>query len=82
MHAFVQPTTITVTVSVANPPAATITNAISVSTGSPQQTGASTPIGSPAADDVSFGSCSTPEIEFGGGFDNRKETSFQPVDKS
>ena len=27
-----------------------------------------------------FGSCSVPEIEFGVGFDNRKETSFQPVD--
>ena len=70
------------TVSVTNPPAATITNAISVSTGNPQQTGASTTIGSPAAGSVSFGSCSTPEVEFGGGFDGRKETSFQPVDKS
>ena len=29
-----------------------------------------------------FGSCSVPQIEFGVGFDNRKETSFQPVDKS
>ncbi|KAL1729146.1 hypothetical protein EV714DRAFT_251787 [Schizophyllum commune] len=29
-----------------------------------------------------FGSCSTPEIEFGQGFDNRKETSFQPADKT
>ena len=28
-----------------------------------------------------FGSCSVPQIEFGVGFDNRKETSFQPVDK-
>ncbi|KAG7089553.1 hypothetical protein E1B28_011226 [Marasmius oreades] len=28
-----------------------------------------------------FGSCSVPEIEFAVGFDNRKETSFQPVDK-
>ncbi|KAF9267790.1 hypothetical protein L218DRAFT_854619 [Marasmius fiardii PR-910] len=28
-----------------------------------------------------FGSCSVPEVEFGVGFDNRKETSFQPVDK-
>jgi len=27
-----------------------------------------------------FGSCSVPEIEFGAGFDNRRETSFQPVD--
>ncbi|KAF7365278.1 hypothetical protein MVEN_00399600 [Mycena venus] len=29
-----------------------------------------------------FGSCSIPQIEFGVGFDNRKETSFQPVDKT
>ncbi|KAI0303720.1 hypothetical protein B0F90DRAFT_1626162 [Multifurca ochricompacta] len=28
-----------------------------------------------------FGSCSIPQIEFGVGFDNRKETSFEPVDK-
>ena len=28
-----------------------------------------------------FGSCSVPQIEFGDAFDNRKETSFQPVDK-
>lgn len=29
-----------------------------------------------------FGSCSVPQIEFGVGFDGRKETSFEPVDKS
>jgi hypothetical protein len=29
-----------------------------------------------------FGSCSVPEIEFGTGFDGRKETSFQPVNKT
>ena len=29
-----------------------------------------------------FGSCTVPQIEFATGFDNRKETSFQPVDKS
>lgn len=40
---------------------------------------ASTP--APLAADVSFGSCSVPEIEFGVGFDNRKETSFQPSNK-
>ena len=27
-----------------------------------------------------FGSCTVPQIEFGVGFDNRKETSFQPAD--
>ncbi|KAJ7459797.1 hypothetical protein FB451DRAFT_1045721 [Mycena latifolia] len=29
-----------------------------------------------------FGKCSIPQIEFATGFDNRKETSFQPVDKT
>ncbi|KAJ7347175.1 hypothetical protein DFH08DRAFT_158280 [Mycena albidolilacea] len=29
-----------------------------------------------------FGKCTIPQIEFGVGFDNRKETSFQPVDKT
>ncbi|TRM68348.1 hypothetical protein BD626DRAFT_394532 [Schizophyllum amplum] len=29
-----------------------------------------------------FGTCSTPQIEFGQGFDGRRETSFQPVDKN
>jgi len=28
-----------------------------------------------------FGSCSVPQIEFGQGFDGRKETSFKPVDQ-
>lgn len=27
-----------------------------------------------------FGKCTVPEIEFAAGFDNRKETSFRPVD--
>jgi len=29
-----------------------------------------------------FGSCTVPQIEFGQGFDGRKETSFKPVDQS
>ncbi|KAJ7175797.1 hypothetical protein C8R46DRAFT_944848 [Mycena filopes] len=29
-----------------------------------------------------FGKCTVPQIEFATGFDNRKETSFQPVDKT
>ena len=28
-----------------------------------------------------FGSCSVPQIKFATGFDNRKETSFEPVDQ-
>ena len=37
---------------------------------------------SPASNVGNFGSCTLPQIEFGTGFDNRKETSFQPVDQS
>lgn len=37
------------------------------------------PTAAPGAD---FGSCSVPEIEFGVGFDGRRATSFQPVDRS
>jgi hypothetical protein len=33
------------------------------------------------ASGADFGSCSTPQIKFGPGFDNRKETSFEPVDQ-
>ncbi|KAI0049809.1 hypothetical protein FA95DRAFT_1581560 [Auriscalpium vulgare] len=34
-----------------------------------------------AASDIGdFGSCTVPQIQFGVGFDNRKETSFEPVD--
>lgn len=29
-----------------------------------------------------FGSCTVPQIQFATGFDNRKETSFEPVDQS
>ena len=28
-----------------------------------------------------FGTCSTPQIKFGVGFDGRKETAFEPVDQ-
>ena len=54
-----------------NAAAATTTSAAAAST----STASSSGIGN-------FGSCSVPQIEFGAGFDNRKETSFQPVDKS
>ncbi|KAG6817685.1 hypothetical protein H0H87_005444 [Tephrocybe sp. NHM501043] len=74
-------TTVTITVTGTNPaatasePATTFT--VGDSTASlPTPTSTSTPtnIGD-------FGKCSVPQIEFGVGFDNRKETSFQPVDK-
>lgn len=34
-----------------------------------------------SADIGNFGSCSVPQIQFAVGFDNRKETSFEPVDQ-
>ncbi|KAL5504197.1 hypothetical protein ACEPAH_8271 [Sanghuangporus vaninii] len=44
---------------------------------------AAVPTSTAAASDIGdFGSCSVPEIEFGTGFDGRKETSFEPVDKA
>lgn len=33
-----------------------------------------------STDETDFGACSTPEIEFGVGFDGRVEASFRPVD--
>jgi hypothetical protein len=56
-------------------PEATNTAAVTVSVGDPAPTAA------PTGNIGDFGSCSVPEIEFGVGFDGRKETSFQPVDK-
>ena len=38
------------------------------------------PLYTRASDIGDFGSCSIPQIKFGVGFDNRKETSFEPVD--
>ncbi|KAL5525722.1 hypothetical protein ACEPAG_7059 [Sanghuangporus baumii] len=44
---------------------------------------ANVPTSTASASDIGdFGSCSVPEIEFGTGFDGRKETSFEPVDKA
>lgn len=44
--------------------------------------GSSTSTSKPNNSTGNFGKCSVPKIEFGVGFDGRKETSFQPVDKS
>lgn len=69
--------TITVTVTANATAAATVTGSEGTPgiTAAPSASPASVPAG------VSFGSCSVPKIEFGKGFDNRKETSFQPADK-
>ena len=56
-----------------------ITLAISGTADVPASTATSTASSGSIGD---FGSCSVPQIEFGVGFDGRKETSFQPVDKS
>ncbi|TFK50394.1 hypothetical protein OE88DRAFT_249467 [Heliocybe sulcata] len=55
--------------------AATTSSAAAAATSSAASTGSSSGIGD-------FGKCSVPKIEFGVGFDNRKETSFQPADKA
>ncbi|KAK0204895.1 hypothetical protein DFS33DRAFT_1382785 [Desarmillaria ectypa] len=57
--------------------AATATDASSA----PQATSTSTSSSSTSSSIGNFGSCSTPQIEFGVGFDGRKETSFEPVDR-
>ena len=48
--------------------------AAAATTAASSTSGSSTSVGD-------FGKCSVPQIEFGVGFDNRKETSFQPADK-
>ncbi|KAL0954553.1 hypothetical protein HGRIS_003518 [Hohenbuehelia grisea] len=62
------------------------TNAVTITAGDPVATTAAPDAGATAAPGGAgignFGSCSVPQIEFGVGFDNRKETSFQPVDKT
>ncbi|TDL16560.1 hypothetical protein BD410DRAFT_617640 [Rickenella mellea] len=67
------PAAVTVTVT---PDAAAPTDpaAVTVTAGATQSTAASSAIGN-------FGKCSVPQIKFGVGFDNRKETSFEPVDQ-
>ena len=50
----------------------------------PSQTAQATATATPAGGGSgigNFGKCSVPQIEFGAGFDGRRETSFQPVDK-
>jgi hypothetical protein len=72
--------TVTVTVT-GTATVAVATGAVTVSVGSAAPpAAASNPVTSQAG--ANFGSCSIPEIEFGDGFDGRKETSFQPVDQT
>ncbi|GLB40387.1 hypothetical protein LshimejAT787_0802580 [Lyophyllum shimeji] len=71
-------TAVTVTVSGTNPAATGPATTFTV--GDPVVSApAANPTGSSGIGN--FGKCSVPQIEFGVGFDGRKETSFQPVDK-
>jgi outer membrane scaffolding protein for murein synthesis (MipA/OmpV family) len=75
------PATVTVTVS-----GAAATGVVSATTAAAVATSAAAASNTTSAASSSaignFGSCSVPQIEFGVGFDNRKETSFEPVDKT
>ncbi|KAK0223337.1 hypothetical protein IW262DRAFT_1269388 [Armillaria fumosa] len=68
-----------VTVTVTGTATAAATDAVTVSVGAST---AATATSTSSAAIGNFGSCSVPQIEFGVGFDNRKETSFEPVDKT
>ena len=57
------------------------TAAATAAAAAPTETAASVAAGN-SSGIGNFGKCSVPQIEFATGFDGRKETSFQPVDKS
>lgn len=73
------PCVVTVTVTAVESASATATDVGSATLSSTAAIASSTASSTNIGD---FGSCSVPQIEFGAGFDNRKETSFQPVDKA
>ena len=70
---------VTVTVTAVESASAAVTDAASATLTSSAAIASSTASSTNIGD---FGSCSVPQIEFGVGFDGRKETSFEPVDKS
>ncbi|KAJ7069844.1 hypothetical protein C8F01DRAFT_1114245 [Mycena amicta] len=70
------------TSSAACPAAVTVTVTAASSANTAVDNAASPPAVTATASSIgNFGKCSIPQIEFATGFDNRKETSFQPVDK-
>ncbi|KAK0480026.1 hypothetical protein IW261DRAFT_106754 [Armillaria novae-zelandiae] len=71
-----------ITVTVTGTATAAATDAVTVSVGTSTAATAATATSTSGAAIGNFGSCSVPQIEFGVGFDNRKETSFEPVDKT
>ncbi|KAF9031018.1 hypothetical protein BDZ89DRAFT_1132139 [Hymenopellis radicata] len=76
-------TVVTVTVTGAAEATATASDAVTVSVGASATASSTAAAASSTATDIgNFGSCSVPQIEFATGFDGRKETSFEPVDKT
>ncbi|GJE88644.1 hypothetical protein PsYK624_047270 [Phanerochaete sordida] len=73
------PCIVTVTVTAVSSASAAATEVASATLSSSAAAATSTASSASIGD---FGSCSVPQIEFGAGFDNRKETSFEPVDKT
>ncbi|KAJ7650230.1 hypothetical protein FB45DRAFT_887359 [Roridomyces roridus] len=59
-------------------------NAVTVVVGNDNSDGGQSPLGIPPPDGIAmdFGLCSTPEIEFGAGFDGHQGTMFQPVNRT
>ncbi|KAF4597270.1 hypothetical protein EYR40_007722 [Pleurotus pulmonarius] len=55
--------------------------AVTVTYGDMSASPTATPTPTPNGDVGNFGTCTTPQIEFGAGFDGRNETSYRPVDK-
>ncbi|KAG8911408.1 hypothetical protein FRC00_006553 [Tulasnella sp. 408] len=80
--------TVTVTVTVTNgAAAATSTAAAADTTAAASATtttaaAAATTTAAASASNLDFGSCSNPTIEFGAGFDGRKDNSFRPVNSA
>lgn len=58
-----------------------IGSAVTVTYGDMSASPTTTPTPTPNGDVGNFGTCTTPQIEFGAGFDGRNETSYRPVDK-
>ncbi|KAJ7147489.1 hypothetical protein C8R43DRAFT_531827 [Mycena crocata] len=72
--------TVTVTVGAA---ATTAADAATTAADAASTTSEAASAGTQTASSIGdFGKCTIPQIEFATGFDNRKETSFQPVDKT
>ncbi|KAG8915703.1 hypothetical protein FRC01_003532 [Tulasnella sp. 417] len=79
--------TVTVTVTVTDGAAAATSTAAAADTTAAAATtttaaAAATTTAASSASNLDFGSCSNPTIEFGAGFDGRKDNSFRPVNSA